>query len=275
VRNDFGPGRRAPDDRSSPRRVDCSVSDGEYRPWMSDEQASMLRRWHEAASIDLHRLGAHSVGYLGLELLVPEQVFPPGPVSDLLGRAVLAEVRESDRVLDMGTGSGVNAILAASCAHEVVGVDINPHAVTAATINAERNGAAEQTRFIQSDLFERVDGTFDLIVFDPPFRWFRPRDLLEVAFADENYRALTTFMGEVQERLNPNGRVLLFFGTSGDMAYLRHLIDRSGLACETIASRDLATAGMTITYVTLKLTTSDRRPPPSTGVRIARRYRSR
>jgi release factor glutamine methyltransferase len=88
-----------------------------------------------------------------------------------------------------------------------------------------------------------------------PFRWFRPRDLLEAAFSDENYRTLSAFMGEVPGRLNPNGRVLLFFGTSGDMAYLQHLIDRSGLACETIASRDLATAEMTITYVTLKLTT--------------------
>ena len=39
------------------------------------------------------------------------------------------------------------------------------------------------------------------------------------------------------------------------MNYLSHLIDRSGPACETIASRDLANDGMTVTYVTLKLTT--------------------
>jgi release factor glutamine methyltransferase len=45
--------------------------------------------------------------------------------SHLLGQAVLADVRESDRVLDMGTGSGDNAILAASKANDVVAVDIN------------------------------------------------------------------------------------------------------------------------------------------------------
>jgi hypothetical protein len=38
------------------------------------------------------------------------------------------------------------------------------------------------------------------------------------------------------------------------MAYLKHLIDRSGLACETVASRDLAKDEMTITDVTLRPT---------------------
>jgi release factor glutamine methyltransferase len=46
--------------------------------------------------------------------------------SHLLGQAVLADVRESDRVLDIGTGSGDNAIVAASKANDVVAVDINP-----------------------------------------------------------------------------------------------------------------------------------------------------
>jgi methylase of polypeptide subunit release factors len=58
--------------------------------------------------------GDEVVDYLGLEIAVPHGVFAPTPTSDLLGRAVLAEVRETDRVLDMGTGSGINAILAAS-----------------------------------------------------------------------------------------------------------------------------------------------------------------
>jgi release factor glutamine methyltransferase len=175
-------------------------------------------------------------------------------MSDLLGRAVLDEVRDGDRVLDMGTGSGVNAILAAGRSRAVVGVDINPHAVAAAIGNAERNHVADRTTFFESDVFERVDGVFDLIVFDPPFRWFRPRNLLEVSFADENYRALTRFMSEVRDRLNPDGRLLLFFGTSGDMNYLRHLIERSGLHAETIASRALTKEGTTVTYRTFRLT---------------------
>ncbi|HWC01151.1 MAG TPA: methyltransferase [Methylomirabilota bacterium] len=230
------------------------MSDDAYRPMMSDAYAAILQRWHEAASVELHRLGAHEVSYLGLALTIPDQVFPPTPMSELLGRAVLDEVRDDDRVLDMGTGSGVNAILAAGRSHDVVGVDINPHAVAAAGRNAERNHVADRTAFFESDLFERVEGSFDLIVFDPPFRWFRPRDFLEASFADENYRSLTRFMSEVRERLNPGGRLLLFFGTSGDMAYLRRLIDRSGLRADTIGTRDLARDGINVTYCTFRLT---------------------
>jgi release factor glutamine methyltransferase len=227
----------------------------QYVPWMSEQRVELLRRWHESASEELHRLGAHDVHYLGLELHVPAQVFPPTPMSDLLGRAVLDEVRAGDRVLDMGTGCGVNAILAASCTEAVVGVDVNPLAVAAAESNAERNGVAERTTFLESDLFEAVQGAFDVVVFDPPFRWFRPRDLLERAFADENYESLSRFVAEVPGRLTPEGRVLLSFGTSGDLAFLRHLIDAAGLTAQTVASRDLAKDGLVVTYLTLKLTT--------------------
>ncbi len=179
-------------------------------------------------------MGAHDVEYLGLQLHVPEQVFPPTPTSDLLGREVLARARPHHRVLDMGCGAGAKAILAAQSSVDVLGVDVNPVAVAAAAANAERNRVADRVRFAESDLFEGVDGEFDLIVFDPPFRWFRPRDLLERAFADENYETLTRFVHQAPDRLRPQGEVLLFFGTSGDVAYLHGLLEDSGLVSETI-----------------------------------------
>ncbi len=225
-----------------------------YRPMMSAERQAVLRRWHDAASAELHHLGHHEASYLGVSLTIPEQVFPPAPMSQLLGRAVLDEVRPSDRVLDMGTGCGINAILAASRSHDVVGVDLNPHAVAAAMANAKRNGVADRTQFYLSDVFDRVDGRFDLIIFDPPFRWFPPRDWLEVAFADENYGTLTRFMIELPQRLRTDGRALLFFGTSGDMDYLDHLITKGGLSSETVASRNLNKEGIAVTYSTLRLT---------------------
>jgi release factor glutamine methyltransferase len=225
-----------------------------YQPRLPIERVERLRRWHEEASTELHRLGAHDVEYLGLRLHIPEQVFPPTPTSDLLGREVLAHAQRRHRVLDMGCGAGANAILAARRAYDVVGVDINPVAVAASGTNAERNGVADRTRFAESDVFEAVEGEFDLIVFDPPFRWFRPRDLLEHAIADENYASLTRFMGEVADRLRPGGEVLVFFGTSGDIAYFDELIDGSGLVSVTIAERSIHARGETATYFVRRLT---------------------
>ena len=136
----------------------------------------------------------------------------------------------------------------------MVGVDINPHAVAAAADNARRNSVAGNTTFVEGDLFDAVTGTYDLVVYDPPFRWFRPRDLLEVAMADEGYASLGRFMSQVSDFLAPGGRVLLFFGTSGDMQHLTELIDRTGFERTTVAERDLTKDRLTVTYVTFRLT---------------------
>jgi release factor glutamine methyltransferase len=194
-----------------------------------------------------------SFTYLGLTLVVPPDVMPITGVSDLLGEAVLAEVREGDRVLDMGTGSGVNAILAASKGAEVVAADINPQAVETARTNAHRNGVAVEVR--ESDLFGHVNGRFDLIVFDPPFRWFAPRDIFEAAMSDENYRSLTTFFRTVREHLAEGGRMLVFLGASGDLGYVRQLIDDGGFATETVAQRELTRDGGSVQYFTFRITT--------------------
>lgn len=71
-----------------------------------------------------------------------------------------------------------------------------------------------------------MDDTFDLIIFDPPFRWFAPRDIREVAVADENFRTMTAFFHEARNYLKPGGRILTFYGDSGDPNYFMNLIDK-------------------------------------------------
>ena len=189
--------------------------------------------------------------HLGLELRVPEDVFPPAGDGSF-HRLIRDEVRPSDRVLDMGTGSGIGALLAASRSSDVVAVDINPKAVAAAAANAVRNGVADRIRFLESDVFAAVDGRFDVI--DPPFRWFKARDLLELGTADENYRALTTFMTNAVSYLRPGGRILLHFGTSGDIDYLYQLIDAAAFKKEVLATEELTRERLSVTYYVFRLT---------------------
>jgi release factor glutamine methyltransferase len=233
----------------------------DYTPMVTGEHAERIRRWHENAYNTGKADGGPGqlVTYLGRTLVIPPEVMPITGVSHLLGEAVLAEVHESDRVLDMGTGSGVNAVLAASRAVDVVAVDINPHAVEAARQNAERNGVADRIEVRHSDVFSDVDGEFDLIVFDPPFRWFAPRDQFEVAMTDKNYRAMTEFFGAAKQHLTPAGRMLIFFGTSGDLAYLKHLAHQAGFRTEIIAQEPLEKDGWRVDYFTFRMTQDLRR----------------
>ena len=232
--------------------------DAPYVPTVSEEYAGRIRRWHEnayrTAKAEASSGEGQTFDYLGRTIAVPPQVQPITGMSHVLGEAVLEEVREGDRVLDMGTGSGVNAILAASKAAEVVAVDINPVALDAARGNAARNGVADRIAVRRSDVFGNVEGEFDLIVFDPPFRWFAPRDLLEAATTDENYRAMTTFFREARRHLAPGGRMLIFFGSSGDLAYLERLFDEGGFAAEVVAEQALVRDGWQVEYYTYRLT---------------------
>jgi release factor glutamine methyltransferase len=224
-----------------------------YESMMSEEEVRRIRTWHEAAYQSDARDRDIVVRYLDREFVIPPQVHSIQEMAEVLGRAVLREVRSRERVLDMGTGSGVNAILAASKSTDVVAVDVSPLAVACAAQNAIRNGVDDRIDVHESDVFQHVSGRFDLIIFDPPFRWFKPRDLRERGTADENYTALRAFFRGVEDRLSADGRVLISFGTSGDLGYLRTLIDTAGLRTEVGAKRDLVKDGQTVTYYTFKL----------------------
>ncbi len=86
--------------------------------------------------------------------------------------AALADftVRRPSRVtLDLGTGCGVQAFLAARHSRQVVATDTNPRALEFARFNAQLNNISSIC-FIQGDAFQPVLGRrFDLILVNPPF----------------------------------------------------------------------------------------------------------
>ena len=227
-----------------------------YQPDLPPEEVERIRRWHDRAydmSLREAAAGPQTFTVFGRTFVVPPQVQPITSQAPLLAQAVLDEVRPQDRVLDMGTGCGLHGILAAGTATEVLAVDVNPYALQAARDNAARNGVADRVQVHESDVFSAVDGVFDLMVFDPPFRWFVPRTELERATADPGYRALTAFFDGLDAHLAPDGRVLLFFGTSGDIAYLHRLIARAGRRAEVVSHEHFARDDRVADYYTYRI----------------------
>ncbi len=94
------------------------------------------------------------VMYIGLDSMGLVHVAPRYPVS---------------RMLDLCTGSGIQAIVGSRNALQVTGVDINPRSIRFARFNAQLNGI-DNVRFVEGDLYEPVSGMiFDVIHANPPF----------------------------------------------------------------------------------------------------------
>jgi release factor glutamine methyltransferase len=147
----------------------------------------------------------------GISLIVLPDVFHPalffssGLLAEVLGREPLA----GRSVLEVGTGSGFLALLAARRAERTIGIDINPEAVRALRINALLNHLEDKVEARQGDLFAPVAGErFDVIIFNPPYFAGEARDLWEYSWRDVN-QVRARFVAQAASFLNPGGRLLV------------------------------------------------------------------
>ncbi|MDI3339978.1 MAG: methyltransferase domain-containing protein [Sphaerobacter sp.] len=191
----------------------------------------------------------------------------PGVFNPVLFRsgAYLAEVGEGlvppgGTVLDLGTGSGVGAVVAAQQAARVVAVDINPAAVRCARINAVANGVQDRIDVRQGDLFGPVAGErFDLVLFNPPFYRGIPRDEFDRAWRSPD--VAERFAAELASHLTEGGCALVVLSSDGDAPGFLHAAADAGLAIEVVAERDLINEVLRI----YRLTAAVISPLPESG----------
>lgn len=113
-------------------------------------------------------------GFMGLTFSVNENVLIPRQDTEILVEEVLKELHDGMRVLDMCTGSGciLLSLLHYSNDCEGLGVDLSAEALEVAGRNVLKvltPEKAEHAHFLQSDLFEKVEGKFEIIVSNPPY----------------------------------------------------------------------------------------------------------
>lgn len=157
---------------------------------------------------------------------IPDQVYLPAEDSYLLLRAALREVGETDRVLEVGTGSGCVAAGLSGRAAVVVATDINPHAVECAR--------ARGVAVVRTDLFAGLSGPFDLILFNPPYLPTGPGeridDWLEYALdgGPTGRATIERFIADAGRVLSPFGRILLLVSSLTDPGAVREFFARQG-----------------------------------------------
>jgi release factor glutamine methyltransferase len=192
--------------------------------------------------------------FWSLNLHVSPAVLVPRPETETVVEAALDIVvgdalqMEKLRILDIGTGSGalLLALLSELPNTTGIGTDISTAALDIARANAERNDLAGRCTFIVCDIAAGLQGTFDLIVSNPPYvargdiaslapevRDYDPALALDGG-ADglDGYRAIAA---DARRLLAPGGRLIVELG-AGQEAAVRALFTKAGLT--VAAARD-------------------------------------
>lgn len=161
----------------------------------------------------------------------PRVLIPRSPIAQLIADGIspwFDESQEPERILDMCTGSGCLAILAAYAFPDakVDAVDISEDALQVAAINVQKLEVESRVRLIQSDGFTALseDTKYDLIISNPPYVDLNDMDNLAPEFLHEPRLALESgdnglefteaFLASVANYLNPEGFLVLEVGNS-------------------------------------------------------------
>ena len=177
--------------------------------------------------------------FMGLDFYVDENVLIPRQDTELLVEEALKELHDGMRILDMCTGSGciLLSLLKYSNDCEGIGADISEEALKVVERNRVQLGL-ENAAFIRSDLFEAVEGKFDLLVSNPPYicsdvidtlmpevREHEPRQALDGS-ADglHFYRRI---LAECRAYLKPGGMLLFEIGYDQGEA-VKRLMEENG-----------------------------------------------
>ncbi|MCK4822243.1 peptide chain release factor N(5)-glutamine methyltransferase, partial [bacterium] len=185
--------------------------------------------------------------FMSVPLKVSPDVLIPRPETELLVDKVIEEAKGLGdiRILDIGTGSG-NVAIALACNLPVAimtGVDLSGKILNVAMENAEKNGVKERIQFFQADVteddfYQQVQGSFDIVVSNPPYvsleewpglpeeiREFEPRN----ALCDEKdgldfFRIIAGRSGKI---LTSGGRLFFEIG-DGQSESVRKILQKTG-----------------------------------------------
>ncbi len=186
--------------------------------------------------------------FMGLEFHVNEDVLIPRQDTEVLVEEVL-KVSQQKSILDLCTGSGCIIISLTKLGNikEATASDISYKALEVARFNAKRHKVS--INFVESDLFEKINGQYDIIVSNPPYissdeieglmpevKDYEPR--LALDGSKDGLMYYRRIVKEAKRHLKDKGLIFLEIGyNQGDL--LKELLEREGFV-DISLSKDLA-----------------------------------
>lgn len=198
------------------------------------------------------------VFYRGMEFLVHDSVYEPRDDSFLIADEIYKHELSGKKVLDVGTGCGILAIISAKeGAEKVIATDVNSSALADARMNARIQGVEDRIEFRKSDIFSDINEKFDLIVSNPPYlpveRGEVLDDLARAWDGGQDGRVfIDRFLAEFKSHLTPTGSYIMVHSSLADNNRTLKILKKSGLTANLVSSKRIQFEELVVIEGTLK-----------------------
>lgn len=176
-------------------------------------------------------------------------VYQPSDDSYLIEKQVKI-YSKGKKVIDIGTGSGILALAAKKYgAKEVLAVDINDDAVK----NVKKLGIDA----VKSNLFSKVKGKFDLIVFNPPYLPFDREEDKDSALATTGGKkgdeTIIKFLKQSANHLEKNGVILFLLSSLTPKDKIKKLLFELNFSYDVVSKKKIFFEELEVWKVTTDL----------------------
>ncbi len=144
---------------------------------------------------------------------------------------------EGKQALDLGTGSGILGKEAKKKFERVLLADINPKVIE----HLHKTINDPSITIVQSDLFSNIKGTFNLIIFNPPYLP-NDADVKDIALdgGPEGYEIIEKFLKDARNHLDKKGKILLLFSSLSKKKKIDKLLKEHQYVSKEVGKQKLA-----------------------------------
>jgi len=203
------------------------IEDGDYyATWEGKISDTNTLIWYYNTIEDFNVNQPNMVSAYNKKFIVHPDVRPP----TMTGVYMLeySEINDGEEVLDIGTGSGLHAVLAAEKAKRVVATDIYAPAVENAKVNARLHGVEHKIDFRVGDLFEPIhdDEKFDIFFININFPFSNSNE--------KRNKLHERLFSEIGKHMKPDARIYYQTSFIKNIPYIYDMLSRNNLVIKEV-----------------------------------------
>ncbi|WAC03795.1 methyltransferase [Lacinutrix neustonica] len=188
---------------------------------------------------DTYHLKQRTYTYEGIQIAINPEVFPPNfTISTKILLDYVKSLRLQNKTfLELGCGSGILSLFAASKKAIVTASDINRVAIETLKEASKKNKIP--ITVVYSDLFENLlNKTFDYIIINPPYYPKAPKNIKEHAwFCGDNFEYFEKLFAQLPQHISPN--TLMILSEDCEIEHIKQLAFKNKLSLKLISKKSV------------------------------------